>query len=78
MNSRHPGPRRVLGRFRAAVRAAESRDPGDPGMGSFLRVLGGLLFQNTPGGAPAQCFFDFFMTAPSKTPTFDSILRQNR
>ncbi len=47
VNSRHPDPRRVLGRYRAAVRGPESRDPGDRGMESFLRVLGGLLFQNT-------------------------------
>ena len=33
----------------------------------FFTVLGDL------GDAPAQCFFDFFMTAPSRTPTFESI-----
>jgi len=37
VNSRHPEPRRVLGRCRAAVRGP---DPGDPRMGSFFRVLG--------------------------------------
>ena len=43
VNSRHPDPRRVLGRCRAAVRGPDPwdpRDPGDPGTGSFLRVLG--------------------------------------
>ena len=49
MNSRHPNPRRVLGRCRAAVRGQDPLDPGDPldpldprdpGMGSFLRALG--------------------------------------
>ena len=46
MNSRHPDPRRVLGRCRAAVRGQDPldprdpRDPLDPGMGSFFRVLG--------------------------------------
>ena len=40
MNSRHPEPRRVLGRCRAAVRGPDPRDPLDPGMESFLRVLG--------------------------------------
>ncbi len=46
MNSRHPDPRRVLGRCRAAVRGqdpldpVDPLDPRDPGMGSFLRVLG--------------------------------------
>ncbi len=46
MNSRHPDPRRVLGRCRAAVRGPDPRDPGnprdprDPRMGSFLHVLG--------------------------------------
>ena len=43
MNSRHPDPRRVLGRCRAAVRGQDPLDPVDPldpGMGSFLRALG--------------------------------------
>ncbi len=43
VNSRHPSPRRVLGRCRAAVRGPDPRDPGDPldpRMGSFLRLLG--------------------------------------
>ncbi len=31
VNSRHPSPRRVLGRCRAAVRGPDPRDPGDPG-----------------------------------------------
>ena len=45
-NSRHPDPRRVLGRCRAAVRGPDPRDPGDPldprdqRMGYFFRVLG--------------------------------------
>ena len=46
MNSRHPDPRRVLGRCRAAVRGQDPLDPVDPldpldlGMKSFFRVLG--------------------------------------
>ncbi len=46
LNCRHPDPRRVLGRCRAAVRGQDPadpldpRDPRDPGMGSFFRVLG--------------------------------------
>ncbi len=46
MNSRHPDPRRVLGRCRAAVRGQDPldpldpRDPRDPRMESFLRILG--------------------------------------
>ncbi len=53
MNSRHPDPRRVLGRCRAAVRGqdpldpVDPLDPWDPGMGSFLRVLKmKIQFQN--------------------------------
>ena len=33
----------------------------------FFTVLG------DSGDAPVQCFFDFFMTAPSITPTLESI-----
>ncbi len=49
MNSRHPDPRRVLGRCRAAVRGQDPldpldprdpRDPLDPGMGLFFSRLG--------------------------------------
>ena len=40
VNSRHPDPRRVLGRCRAAVRGQDPLDPRDPRMESFLRVLG--------------------------------------
>ena len=42
MNSRHPDPRRVLGRCRAAVRGQDPDDPldpDDPGMKSLFRVL---------------------------------------
>ncbi len=39
MNSRHPDPRRVLGRCRAAVRGQDPEVPLDPGIGSFLRLL---------------------------------------
>ena len=39
LNSRHPGPQRVLGRYRAAVRGTDSVDPRDPAMKSFLCVL---------------------------------------
>ena len=39
-NSRHPDPRRVLGRCGAAVRGPDPRDPRDPGMGSLFRILG--------------------------------------
>ena len=40
MNSRHPDPRRVLGRCRAAVRGQDPLDPVDPLMELFVRVLG--------------------------------------
>ena len=46
-------------------------DPLDPRMGSFLRVLGVNSSKMEPGDAPVQCFFDFFMTAPSRTPSFE-------
>ena len=39
-NFRHPDPRRVDGRCRAAVRGQDPVDPVDPRMGSFLRILG--------------------------------------
>ncbi len=39
-NSRHPDPRRVLGRCGAAVRGPDPRDPRDPGMCSLFRILG--------------------------------------
>ena len=32
LNSRHPGPRRVLGRYRAAVRGTDPVDPWDPNL----------------------------------------------
>ena len=71
MNSRHPDPRRVLGRCRAAVRGPDPVDPLDPGMKSFLRALGVNSSKMEPGDAPVQCFFDFFTTAPSQTPSFE-------
>ena len=40
MNSRHPDPRRVLGRCRAAVRGPDPVDPGDPRMRSFFAFPG--------------------------------------
>ena len=39
-NFRHPDPRRVDGRCRAAVRGQDPVDPVDPRMGSCLRILG--------------------------------------
>ena len=39
LNPRHPGPRRVLGRCRAAVRGPFCRDPLDPGIESRRPVL---------------------------------------
>ena len=61
MNSRHPEPRRVLGRCRAAVRGP---DPGDPRMGSFFRVLG--IKNNENERRPSkksilQCFLFVFV-----------------
>jgi hypothetical protein len=32
--------------------------------------------QNESGDETVQCIFDFFMTAPSKTHTFETIFRQ--
>ncbi len=67
MNSRHPDPRRVLGRCRAAVRGQDPLDPVDPldpGMGSFLRVLG---MKNNENENPISklsillCFLLFFV-----------------
>ena len=60
MNSRHPDPRRVLGRCRAAVRGQDPLDPGnprdplDPRMGSFFRVSGMKNDENENTGIQAE------------------------
>ena len=73
------------GRCRAAVRGQDPLDPRDPldpldprdpRMGSFLRVLGVNSSKMEPGDAPVQCVFDFFMTAPYRTPTSEIIFRK--
>ena len=75
LNSRHPGPRRVLGRYRAAVCGSDPVDPLDrldPQMESFLRVLHIFLQQKWLGPHSGAMFFDFVMDLSCKTPTFES------
>ena len=68
MNSRHPDPRRVLGRCRAAVRGPDPLDPGDPGMNSFLCVLGVNRSTMEPGDAPVDNPLSTLSMSTSKTP----------
>ena len=69
LNSRHPGPRRVLGRCRAAVRGLDpqdNQDLRDPGMAPFLRVLYMCLQQKWLGPHSDAMFFDLFMDLSCK------------
>ena len=62
------------GRVRAPAQGPFCRDPGDPGMGSFFRVLGMKNNENGSDLTPVQCFFYFFIPLSSKTPIFESFL----
>ena len=73
-NSRHPDPRRVLGRCRAAV---HGQDPADPRMGSFLRVLGVQNNEHEHRKSEKSillCFFLVFVIDFSFSQCFTTIL----
>ncbi len=80
MNSRHPDPRRVLGRCRAAVRGQDPLDPLDPldpRMGSFLRLLGMKNNENENMISKLSillCFLFVFVIGFSFSPCFAMIL----
>ena len=77
MNSRHPGPRRVWkGGSEPQLLTPdnrESRDPRDPEVNPFWAEIDAQASKNEQGVALALCFSDFFMTASSKTYTFETI-----
>ena len=51
-------------------------DPRDPGMESFLRVLGAPASKNEQDVALALCFFDFFRDVSCETIGFSTIFGQ--
>ena len=51
----------------------ESRDPADPEVNPFLAEIDAQASKNEQDVALALCFSDFFMTASSKTYTFETI-----
>ncbi len=75
MNSRHPDPRRVLGRCRAADRGPDPRDPTGSGDGFiFARFRCVLQWLVTRVTLRCNFVFDFFIPLSSKTPSFESFL----
>ena len=51
----------------------DPRDPGDPGMNSVPTIPFGASIKKSLGWRSGAMFFDFFMTAPSKTYTSETL-----